>query len=107
MSLFGLPPPSTNSKFFPQISSVVYRQTIDEIVDNACRMYGITLAELRGAGRWKAYVQARRYAIARLREEHGLSSTKIGELLNMDHTTILYHLGTTTRGRALKAGREE
>lgn len=63
--------------------------------------YGVTVAELRGAGRCPALVGGRSVA-ARILRDRGLSYPTIARLLGKrDHTTIM-HLVSTFHDRARK-----
>ena len=64
------------------------RQIFNETAD----LYQVNVAELIGPSRRRRLLGARRYLSYRLRDERGLSTTQIGNLLHRDHTTILHYL---------------
>lgn len=62
------------------------------ICKDACRIHGITHAQLIGLSRKKDCVAARKYVIETMRTR-GASLPQIGRVLgNRDHTTILHHV---------------
>jgi chromosomal replication initiation ATPase DnaA len=60
-----------------------------EIIEEECSHYGITLPEFFGQSKKRFLVKARWTVWFRLSTELGWSTTRIGELCNRDHTTIL------------------
>ena len=64
-----------------------------KIIKRAADLYLCTVEDLTGGSKRSSAVEARRIAIAALREK-GLSLHEIKDLLNMrNHTSVAYHLG--------------
>lgn len=66
-------------------------EQIAEIIAGIAARHKTTVKAIRGNSREASLVRARREAIQLLRDD-GLSLQRIGELLNRDHTTIVYHI---------------
>ena len=58
---------------------------------NACELAGVPLADVLNPIRLPRYVRARWHVMTILRE-WGRSTTQIGRMLNMDHTTVVHGL---------------
>ena len=71
---------------------VIPLSAAETIMRDACEEFCCTKQQLVGMSRMPRFVRARVYAIRRMSEELGLSTTKIGQYLHKDHTTVLYHL---------------
>jgi chromosomal replication initiation ATPase DnaA len=64
-------------------------QSVDEIINEVCKRWGITEEELKGKSRLNIYVKARKEVAHKLREL-GLSYPSIAQILGKeDHTTII------------------
>jgi chromosomal replication initiator protein len=70
------------------------RITIDEIQNEVCRTFGISMAELRGSKRSQNIVFPRQLAMYLCRELTDSSQTRIGEKFGgRDHTTVIHAIG--------------
>ncbi len=67
----------------------VSNEAISEVMRSACRTHSITIPELRGRGRARSIIAARREVSMRLRKEFGLSLMMIASVLQRDHTSIM------------------
>lgn len=67
-----------------------------DVLDDACRTYGVTIDALVGPCRSRWLTKARTAAAIELRAL-GLSLADIGGILNRHHTSILYLLGGVKR----------
>jgi chromosomal replication initiator protein len=63
------------------------------IVEQVAREYLVTVEVIRGPWKNRRVVRARQEAMYRLRHETRLSTPQIGNLLNRDHSTVLYGIG--------------
>jgi chromosomal replication initiation ATPase DnaA len=79
---------------------VEYEQELTAIA----RAHRLSLNDMRGPCRLKAYVQARRIAYEYLRGR-GWGYIKIGEYFHRDHTTILWALGRSKKAREARAAK--
>ena len=66
-----------------------------DIIKSVCKRYGITLKELN-SNRISYYIKAKREIIFLLRTE-GLPYSYIGKLLNLDHSSCIYHFKKFTK----------
>lgn len=64
-----------------------------EVLDQA----GITRDHFFSGGRHRSLVNVRTVAVAALRMRLGLSTPAIGAVVELDHTTVLYHLDRAAR----------
>jgi chromosomal replication initiator protein len=63
----------------------------NDIISTTATYFGLTVDELRGAGRTQQVARARQIAMYLCRERTGLSLPKIGELFgNRDHSTVIH-----------------
>lgn len=62
---------------------------------------GITREHFFSGGRHRSLVNVRTVAVAALRMRLGLSTPAIGAVVELDHTTVLYHLDRCARTPAL------
>lgn len=78
-----------------------------QIVESVASQWGMTRATMLYRGKSNGKVQARRECIRRLRSELGMSYPEIGQIMNMHHTTVMYHLekGPSKFDTAKVAGR--
>ncbi len=61
------------------------------IIHQAARKHSVTVAEMKGAGRYRNIVRARQEAMYRIRMELGYSFPQIAKMLNRsDHTTVMH-----------------
>ena len=72
------------------MSEGVYVPTIDAIIAETARYFGVEEDALRGEGRSKEIAQARQIAIHLCRQLTGESLEHIGKAFNRDHSTILH-----------------
>lgn len=63
---------------------------IEPIEKRVCETFGVTAEELRGKRRPQHLCEARFAYIAKIRELNRFSSSWIGELLGLDHGTVLH-----------------
>lgn len=70
-----------------------------DIIRHVCQEHGITIVELRGRGRSRVMVDARRRASLLLRKELGMSFPAIGRALGRDHSSIINLLGRNPHKR--------
>jgi chromosomal replication initiator protein len=61
-----------------------------DIIEHVARYFEISLDELYGSSRSAAIATARQIAMYLCRELTSLSLPKIGQLLDRDHTTVMY-----------------
>lgn len=64
----------------------------EEIVADVSKKYGVACEVIMGKRRTRTVVAARHCAIRRIRKETTLSLFEIGDLFEMDHTTVIYIL---------------
>jgi len=72
-----------------------------DIVRHVCENHDISVMDLRGRGRTKVLVQARREISLILRRDLGMSFPAIGRVLGRDHTSIMALLGRISHKRVL------
>lgn len=60
------------------------------ILREVAQAHRVSLDDIIGPRRFKAYVAARREAMQRIRSELGFSYPHIGRLFNRDHTSVLH-----------------
>lgn len=75
---------------FLSSDGVTPRFKLDELLRAVLRPSGITLEQVRGSSRVRAVVSARWMVMAHLVNVLGKSSTEAGNVLNKDHTAVLY-----------------
>ncbi len=68
-----------------------------EIFQVVAKNYNLSIDSLKGESRKATIVEARHIVIYFLREIEGRSFTEIGQLLNRDHTTVLYGYNETKK----------
>jgi hypothetical protein len=73
-----------------------------EVADAICEKHYITLDALRGYGRTRELVVARREFSFICYYKLGKSTSQIGKYINKDHTTIVHHLQVATGRRDVK-----
>ncbi len=72
------------------MSVAISSPTPRQIIDETCRQFQVSTAELLGPAKWEWRVKARRYAAQRMRDELGMNDREIGLRLGGRHrTTIL------------------
>lgn len=97
-AFFPAPPPVKRPNQRPCVPPrLVPLSPAQQALRVACLMYGVTLAELRGPGRYRLQVLARHYAAVRLTMECGLGPAATGRLLNRDHSSVISLLGRSRR----------
>ncbi len=67
-----------------------------DIVQDAARLWNISIDDILGPRRDQRACSAR-WAVMAALDDLGWSSTKIGNYLNRDHTTVLWGLGRLNR----------
>jgi chromosomal replication initiation ATPase DnaA len=75
------------------------RERIQRMIDEVCLRHLIDKSELLGSSRYRKAVKARRDVIVKL-DAMGLSSVRIGQIVNRDHTSVLALLGRLTSKKA-------
>lgn len=66
------------------------------IIKRVAGMHGVDPADITRPNRTKKVFRAR-VVVAKLLDRRGYSSPRIGEMLNHDHTTILFYIGRLAR----------
>lgn len=66
--------------------------TPDAIINDTCRQFQLTRAELIGPLKWEWRVMARKHAAKRMREELGMNYREIGQRLGGRHRTTVMNL---------------
>lgn len=78
-----------------------YRPRLEKIVHRFCRVFKVSLSELRSPRRDREVSMARQAIYYWAWRVTGLSSAQIGRRMgNRDHTTVLYGIKTYRRKRA-------
>ncbi|CUA90872.1 Bacterial dnaA protein helix-turn-helix [Chelatococcus sambhunathii] len=75
-----------------------HEATLD-IIREVAERHGVPEALVRSRCKDRKTLAAKREAIRRVKDERGLSSVKIGEIFRINHTSVLYALGTTKRSQ--------
>lgn len=76
-------------------------ERIERIMSDIAALHYVTLEDVRGPGKHRQIITARR-AICKKLHEMGLPSTVIGTKINRDHTSVLNMLGGLKRNRKKK-----
>ena len=72
--------------------------TVDRIIDEVARTYGVTAEEIRGKSRSNQISAARQIAMYVVREITGMTQLEIGqEFGGRDHTTVIYALSQVAK----------
>lgn len=82
------------------------REAINELMKRICEKHGVSINVVLGKSRDALAVDARR-EICTLLREMGFSSTKIGLIVNRDHTSVLALTGSLKRKRKAKEMTQE
>jgi len=69
----------------------VYPQTLDSVVNKVCIKYEINKQEVLGERRFECLVRARSIIINLMIEVYGASSSHLGRMLKIDHSTVIHH----------------
>jgi ATPase involved in DNA replication initiation len=69
----------------PAVTRFIGRETVDRIA----RLHDVAPEDITGPSRAPALCEARRCVMRELRDK-GWSTTRIGQLLNRDHSTIVH-----------------
>ncbi len=72
------------------LSDAVIQHVGLEVIKDAGRIYGVTVASILSRGRSANFVRARHRAIAVLVDKHGWRQGDAARLFKMDHTSISY-----------------
>lgn len=72
----------------PGVSKVGYNA--DKIINIVCNKTKISFEDLKKKNRSRSNVEARQIIFKILRTEIGLTTVKIGEIFNVDHSTVVY-----------------
>ena len=75
-----------------EFDSYPARQTMWDITKAIANRAGISMVDIRGAGREKRFVEARHAAFMKIRKTLGRSLPEIGKFFNRDHSTVMYAL---------------
>ena len=67
--------------------------TFEQLNDLACKHFKVTKSQVEGKGR-KINVVYARIAIAKVLHESGYTVYEIGDMLQINHSTVLHHLKT-------------
>lgn len=76
--------------------------TPKKVIEENCKLYGISYEELTGKSRTDELVKIRSKIAVILRKNFDLSFPQIGELLNRDHTTIIHLLKIYNRNKSIR-----
>ena len=77
----------------------VYPQTLDAVVNKVCIKYEINKQEVLGERRFESLVRARSIIINLMVEVFGASSSHLGRMLKIDHSTVIHHRRLKELGR--------
>ena len=66
----------------------------DKIIQTVCRKWNVSIDDVCGRSRKQEVVYTRMIIAYFLRQYTTLSTTKIGRLINRDHSTIIHYLKT-------------
>jgi chromosomal replication initiation ATPase DnaA len=76
-----------------------------KIIEEVAKDYGIKVHLLFSSMRSPKILAPKYDIMRRLRGERYMSSTQIGQIFNVDHTSVLYALGRTKNGKGLRHGK--
>ncbi len=65
----------------------------EDVLRDVCERHGVDDFDVVGKSRLKEIVSARREFIAIMHFKHGYDHYQIANLLNLDRTSVLHHLG--------------
>ena len=85
----GVPTSEVIGEITPVVQSV-HRVSSKQLIDRVAKYYNLTSKDLLGTSRMKDIKNARQVAMYLMNEELGLSTVKIGNEFNKDHTTIMH-----------------
>ena len=74
------------------MTALVRHMQRERILAEEAQRIGVTAQTLKGPSRRDGIVRARWRVMYRLKSELGLSASRIGQILNRDHTTVLHGL---------------
>jgi chromosomal replication initiator protein len=79
-----------NYAILPGLPRVKNEITEDQVIHATCQYFKISIGSLRRRIRVRRIVEPRQILMYLLRIEAGLTFMKIGELLNIDHSTVVH-----------------
>lgn len=80
------------------IRVVTPQSSMLDVVRTVATLHGVAVSDILGKSRFRHIVEARHDALRAVRARYPkFSSTQIGRLFNLDHSTVLYALGKPTR----------
>jgi len=77
----------------------VYPQTLDAVINKVCIKYEVNKQEVLGIRRFESLVRARSIIINLMVEVYGASSSHLGRMLKIDHSTVIHHRRLKALGR--------
>lgn len=93
------PKPIRDFLWVASLSQIELAAHIRRVLDDASRLFGLSVEEMRGARRTAREVHARYYVAQRLLDETIITKTRVGKILNRDHTMVIQ--ATTERKRCM------
>ena len=69
----------------------VYPQTLDAVINKVCVIYEVNIQEVLGIRRFESLVRARSIIINLMVEVYEASSSQLGRMLKIDHSTVIHH----------------
>ena len=69
----------------------VYPQTLDAVINKVCVKYEVSKQEVLGIRRFESLVRARSIIINLMVEVYEASSSQLGRMLKIDHSTVIHH----------------
>lgn len=78
----------------PAVGAFGGRISFGQIARGTCAYFGISMTQLRNAGRFDNLIPARAVTAYLSAKHTHLSSVAIGRLMARDHTTVLHHIWT-------------
>ncbi len=75
-----------------QVGRMISEDDLETYAKIICDMYGITLEQFKGKGRYFNLVMARVHFCRYMRLEHNATFTSLARYLNRDHTSVLHYV---------------
>jgi chromosomal replication initiator protein len=74
----------------------------NQIINDVCDFYGITMPQIKGKCRLRSYVKARFVSMYLLRKRTDLTFMEIARMFHRDHTSVIYAFQTIEEVLSLK-----
>jgi len=74
----------------------------NQIINDVCDFYGITMPQIKGKSRLRSYVKARFVSMYLLRKRTDLTFMEIARMFHRDHTSVIYAFQTIEEVLSLK-----